>query len=393
MSLQEDRRIRMKNIRNKLICLTAVLCLVLSAAVPSFAVGRIEKGSIKAVDSDFDALKQYAEEFLSDAYYPFTGARNEYHPDVVALANKTYAECMEIINSATKASDIGGFVDLGGGWIFLDFNETILNGIMTIEDLGTYPRDVYNGQSDIKAIRKKVIKKLDKYAKKAKSKDYNDYNRDMLNLSKKKAYKAAKGITSLTGYMKSGEAVNEYIDCIKYNKNYKNIDLKELRKSVLRDKSFYLYEYFDPEQPAYSKKALKSVICAGQACLDGRVKTEKVPAALKKEIKGFTKKAKKCESVDRICRLWNALDDRITKESSAGTEDEYTNSDYLRLSNKMYTRFYDEYKRSDYTSSGWDELKEILEKYDEKLLYAESMAEAEKLYKKCFAKLKKVPKK
>ena len=264
---------------------------------------------------------------------------------------------------------------------------------MTIEDLGTYPRDVYNGQSDIKAIRKKVIKKLDKYAKKAKSKDYNDYNRDMLNLSKKKAYKAAKGITSLTGYMKSGEAVNEYIDCIKYNKNYKNIDLKELRKSVLRDKSFYLYEYFDPEQPAYSKKALKSVICAGQACLDGRVKTEKVPAALKKEIKGFTKKAKKCESVDRICRLWNALDDRITKESSAGTEDEYTNSDYLRLSNKMYTRFYDEYKRSDYTSSGWDELKEILEKYDEKLLYAESMAEAEKLYKKCFAKLKKVPKK
>lgn len=78
----------------------------------------------------------------------------------MALANKTYAECMEIINSATKASDIGGFVDLGGGWIFLDFNETILNGIMTIEDLGTYPRDVYNGQSDIKAIRKKVIKSL-----------------------------------------------------------------------------------------------------------------------------------------------------------------------------------------------------------------------------------------
>jgi hypothetical protein len=376
-----------------MICLAAVLCLILSSAAPSFAAGRVENGSTKAAESELSAMRQYAEEFLAEAYDPFTKARNEYHPDVKALANSTYAECMEIINSATKASDIGGFVDLGGGWIFLDFNETILNGIMTIEDLGTYPRDVYNGQSDIKAIRKKVIKKLDKYAKKAKSKDYNDYNRDMLNLSKKKAYKAAKGITSLTGYMKSGEAVNEYIDCIKYNKNYKNIDLKELRKSVLGDKSFYLYEYFDPEQPAYSKKALKSVICAGQACLDGRVKTEKVPAALKKEIKGFTKKAKKCESVDRICRLWNALDDRITKESSAGAEDEYTNSDYLRLSNKMYTRFYDEYKRSDYTSSGWDELKEILEKYDGKLMFAESMAEAEKLYKKCFAKLKDVPKK
>ena len=383
----------MKNIRNKLICLAAALCLVLSATAPSFAAGTIERGSMKAVDSDLSALKQYAEEFLADAYYPFTGARNEYHPDVVALANSTYAECMEIINSATKASDIGGFVDLGGGWIFLDFNETILNGIMTIEDLGTYPRDVYNGPSDIKAIRKKVIRKLNKYAKKAKSKDYNDYNRDMLNLSKKKAYKAAKGITSLTGYMKSGEAVNEYIDCIKYNKNYKNIDLKELRKSVLRDKSFYLYEYFDPEQPAYSKKALKSVICAGQACLDGRVKTEKVPAALKKEIKGFTKKAKKYESVDRIYRLWNVLDDRITNEASAGADEEYTYSDYTRISNRMYTRFYDKYKRSDYTSSGWDELKEILEKYDEKLLYAESMEKAEKLYKKCFAKLKDVPKK
>ena len=160
MSLQEDRRIRMKNIRNKLICLAAALCLVVSAAVPSFAVGRIERGSIKAVDSDLSALKQYAEEFLADAYSPFAGARNEYHPDVIALANKAYAECMEIINSATKTSDIGSFVDLGGGWIFLDFNDPILNGIMTIEDLGTYPRDVYNGPSDIKAIRKKVIKSL-----------------------------------------------------------------------------------------------------------------------------------------------------------------------------------------------------------------------------------------
>lgn len=383
----------MKNIRNKLICLAAALCLVVSAAVPSFAVGRIERGSIKAVDSDLSALKQYAEEFLADAYSPFAGARNEYHPDVVALANKAYAECMEIINSATETSDIGSFVDLGGGWIFLDFNEPVLNGIETIEDLGTYPRDVYNGPSDIKAIRKKLIKKLNKYAKKAKLKDYNDYNRDMLNISKKKAYKAAKGIDSLAGYSKSTEAVIEYIDCIKYNKSCKNIDLKDLRKSVLKDKSFNLYDYFDTGHPAYSKKALKSVICAGQACLDGRVKTEKVPAALKKEIKGFTKKAKKCESIDRICRLWSGLDDRITKEASVSADEEYTNSDYLRISNKMYTRFYDEYKRSDYTSSGWDELKEILEKYDEKLIYAESMAEAEKLYKKCFAKLKKVPKK
>ena len=80
-----------------------------------------------------------------------------------------------------------GRVDLGGGWIFLDFNEPVLNGIETIEDLGMYPRDVYNGPSDIKAIRKKLIKKLNKYAKKAKLKDYNDYNRDMLNISKKKA--------------------------------------------------------------------------------------------------------------------------------------------------------------------------------------------------------------
>ena len=393
MSLQEDRRIRMKNIRNKLICLAAALCLVVSAAVPSFAVGRIERGSIKAVDSDLSALKQYAEEFLADAYSPFAGARNEYHPDVIALANKAYAECMEIINSATKTSDIGSFVDLGGGWIFLDFNDPILNGIMTIEDLGTYPRDVYNGPSDIKAIRKKVIKKLDKYAKKAKSKDYNDYNRDMLNISRKKAYKAAKGIDSLAGYSKSTEPVNAYVDCIKYNKSCKDIDLKDLRKSVLKDKSFNLYDYFDTGYAAYSKKALKSVICAGQACLDGRVKTEKVPAALKKEIKGFTKKAKKYESVDRICRLWNGLDDRITKEASVSADEEYTTSDYTRISNRMYTRFYEKYKSSDYTSSGWDELKEILEKYDEKLLYAESMAEAEKLYKKCFAKLKDVPKK
>ena len=376
-----------------MICLAAVLCLILSSAAPSFAAGYIEKGNVKAVDSDLSALSQYAEELLEGAYYPFTGARNEYHPDVIALANKSYAECMEIINSAEKASDIGSFVDLGGGWIFLDFNEPIVNGIATIEDLSTYPRDVYNGPSDIKAIRKKVTSKLNKIAKKAKRKDYNDYNWDMLNRSKRKAYKAARGMTSLAAYMSGSEAVNEYTECVRYNRSYKNVDLKELRKSVLSDRSFDLYDYFDPDQPAYSKTALKSVICAGQACLDGRAKAENVPAALKKEIKGFTKKAKKGESIDRICREWARLDDRISAEASAGSGEEYTYSDYIRLSNRMYTRFYDKYRKSDYTSSDWETLKNILEKYDEKLMYAESKEKADKLYKKCFEKLRDVPKK
>lgn len=382
----------MKNIRNKMICLAAVLCLILSSAAPSFAAGRVENGSTKAAESELSAMRQYAEEFLAEAYEPFTRARNEYHPDVKALANSTYAECMEIINSAAKASDIGSLIDLGGGWIYFDLDESILNGMVAIQDLSKYRRDVYNGPSDIKTIRKKVISKLDKSAKKAKRKDYNDYNWDMLKISKARAYSAARGINSLANYLRSSEAVTTYTECVRYNNNCKYISLKSLRSSVLDDRTYDLYEYFDPVQPAYSKKALRTVICAGQACLDGRAKAENVSAALGKEIKGFTKKAKKYESIGRICRLWNRLDDRISEEA-ASAEIDYTNSDYIRLSNRMYTRFYDKYRRADYTASGWSALMSILEEYDEKLAYAASMEKAEALYKKCFVNLNHIPKK
>ncbi|MBQ6370717.1 MAG: hypothetical protein IJJ21_03950 [Firmicutes bacterium] len=392
-----------RNIMKKTTALLLSLAMLLSLTPQVSFAAKYETGdsntkdsNTKIVESGEDLSLQFIDESVQEILYDLPLTEDYYSREIIDSFNSKYQELIDYVKEHPDE------IVYEGGWLMM--GEDVFSRLSTLEMLAGLPKNVYNGEKDLQALKDTISKKYNTIVKQVHKADYNSWYWDKYVMLRNEAKARINAISDLDTYTYACEA--DFYTIMSYYLE----DEDDMWIIILFDDEVtnaieeYLYDNDLGYDSIITKEEIKEAIHEGQKELNGllkKAKKEKIftpSKSLQKKMKGFTKKASGIEDLMVIADYYRtildeydeAYDKAFQEQAGPDESEKLSYADRIRWDDQMVKYVYAK-DHNDYSPKGNKRLISVYYEYSGQLDRCNTQNEAQKVWDNFVKAIAKVP--
>ena len=189
-----------RNIMKKTTALLLSLAMLLSLTPQVSFAAKYETGdsNTKVAESGEDVSLQFIEESVQEILYGLPLTEDYYSREIIDSFNSKYQELIDYVKEHPDE------IVYEGGWLMM--GEDVFSRLSTLEMLAGLPKNVYNGEKDLQALKDTISKKYNTIVKQVHKADYNSWYWDKYVKLRNEAKARINAISDLDTYTSACEA-------------------------------------------------------------------------------------------------------------------------------------------------------------------------------------------